>query len=1429
MTTYFTYITDQCEAEARRHGVWAPVENLAEKIERVQSVANLDPYSKRFVKKNLGRHYRLIIGRDFDDDGNCLLIFWHVWTKSSSEYASFCRNAQDFDAQLEAECDPPLREIWEEKLRTPPPTQPKPLSAAERTFLFNTLSGQHDGFGDNIILESETWIERTDPEHAQDARSLSTRLGQLAELIIKAVQDTQEKSLYADNEIGILCKKLRDARVIFLIAPVRLRDSEDIEQLQKRYRSVLDDQTGEALYRSSHRSYPDLVLADLNLWERIQKADERANLALSAEESAILRHCRGGHYPLFINGRPGSGKSTILQYLFAEHLHDYAPYADDLNAPPIYLTYSQDLLETAKNNVEAILKSNAYRALSALNPSEAIDTLLEGSFQTLRNYLHSLLPAERKERFPLEKYVRFAEFRLWYDRTFGRHGGLSEISAELAWHVIRSYIKGYLSDAGEYLEDIHEFDELPRKKSVTRSTFRRISNQIWKRYQEWCNENQYWDDQDLVRELLTEWWNGDLELPEHVAVFCDEAQDYSLNELRLIFRLSLYSRRRLDFTGLSRIPFAFAGDPFQTLNPTGFDWDAIRSNFYTIIRDQLDTRRNPVLSVNFEELTFNYRSRGGIVQLCNFIHLLRGIAFSKRGLRPQEAWFQQASVAPVFFDVESPVFQTRIQDQKETVIILPCQEGEEEKYVKADAFLSTFALDERGNIARNLLSPMRAKGMEYKRVVLYKFGHECIRNYPRLVEILKAQKPPQNPDPEEFLPLEYFLNRLYVSASRAQRRLFIVDTHAGLEEFWKRFFVNSDPAAFIQAYKAVDSSAEWEEDDLIKIQPGRDKHWLDDRDDPLEMAKEYEKRGRAEADSFLLRRAALNYRSMDKESDALRCEALALEFQESFRDAALIWQSLGKADRARSLFWKARAFHDLANLEENTLHRHVARFMLEGQRWTLTDLRTLMEEVSRAFEDAQESDDPETWKVVLEALFLAILQHDESEAQPIEWQTQLRIAQRFHRRGLLTAPDILNQLEIRSTVYPDKLICLQKFSAPPSQIVQAYHANPDTALDEDQANVVFNALKTQNLVSDLDDLVKRYPTPQRIAAAIVYHIRSANEQQRSDSEQQVLRWAEALLKHWIDHAQWESALNFVRYRRLPEDLLSSQKDRDAVRDYDWSKHDLDARFIRLLSVSDSLVQSPIPDRNLISGYLREYLLSSEERIPDLADTFTLQQAGGALERAGKVMDCLQFYERVFEHKLWPASPEDQRFAQERWLVCKKRQIDITDTDSRKRKIHEEVNRRAREWGIELDELPEFPIVDQEARPKPVPSDTSLPRKFPPDGEQDGRPPVKIQTQVGDQRLVIQLDRSRGKMSIRQAEGLEMVTLKAQDLSIQGSDDDMDASIETLMRTDFRAEYHITPWNLTCVLRKNRRRVAVVYADLFLGRKKFEFVSLRLAD
>jgi hypothetical protein len=90
---------------------------------------------------------------------------------------------------------------------------------------------------------------------------------------------------------------------------------------------------------------------------------------------------------------------------------------------------------------------------------------------------------------------------------------------------------------------------------------------------------------------------------------------------------------------VQRVPLVFAGDPFQTLNPTGFRWESTKAQAVEEFVFMLDPSKSTGLSdLNHQQLTYNFRSTVPITKFCNVIHGLRALLFGLHNMRPQTPW-----------------------------------------------------------------------------------------------------------------------------------------------------------------------------------------------------------------------------------------------------------------------------------------------------------------------------------------------------------------------------------------------------------------------------------------------------------------------------------------------------------------------------------------------------------------------------------------------------------------------------------------------------------------------------------------------------------------------------------------------------------------------------------------------------------------------
>ena len=342
---------------------------------------------------------------------------------------------------------------------------------------------------DVIICESKQWVDSLQIEEVWDNWSYFHKIiYRLVERDVNGLNcllqyENQERFIYEvyDNRNNtILCERIiashendYNLQIWFLHDCDRQRLSAD------RVRSVLNGHSLEAsdiptlhseiregrgelefFMSKAWRSYPAYILYDPDLWKKIHKEKCReANLPLSGEEEIVLSNSIP---PIFLNGQAGSGKSTMLYYMFAHYYLEIKK----INGiePPIFVTYSKNLKNKAHDIVKSLLTSNAMYAnknKTKCKPEIEIDK----NFIEFKELVKNLV---NEWEFPEDKFVSFGKFKQMYRR---RNYGTG-ISPEIVWHVIRTYVKGYNSENNLTPDN---YDILPDKdKTIDKELYREI-------------------------------------------------------------------------------------------------------------------------------------------------------------------------------------------------------------------------------------------------------------------------------------------------------------------------------------------------------------------------------------------------------------------------------------------------------------------------------------------------------------------------------------------------------------------------------------------------------------------------------------------------------------------------------------------------------------------------------------------------------------------------------------------------------------------------------------------------------------------------------------------------------------------------------------------------------------------------------------------
>ncbi len=1268
----YIYTTPRFDEQARQHGIQSQVAELlvAIKTQGITAVEALFERNYPYLKRPV-RNLRLV-GKIRRVDNWEVLCLLEVFTRGGKEYEAFLRNPEEYgqlhlepavnSQQLAVSLNAQREEQHLVTRRQPLPDKLYHLWLERPSWARNTA--------DIIICESEVWVNQF------KQRDIQLQWKTYHEIITNLVGDSQFNNGIRRHETDwlniYLCGNPSEHRyilyslvktvdlphrnVLFLLAtfdrdPV-LTELAEVGQATHVFTSqntqtlFSQNVTFDNLSRYTRRSYPGYLILDGDVWLELEQ-EAGINLALSVEEEEILHELSTAEHnthslPVFINGRAGSGKSTMLVYLFADYCDRYQKYYLQ-NKPqkeqnlfnPLFLTYNEKLLSKAQEAVEKLL-NNHHKYVLETNNFQDEKPLINDCFQSFQQFLLNQLPAEDSIHFDPDKYISFYDFRQHCSRRYSRY------SPELCWHIIRTFIKGYtLTGQQEGYMTPEDYEEVPRReRTISPEIFQAIYKQVWSWYHQLTTREGYWDDQDLIRKVL------DLHCFEskYTAIFCDEAQDFTKLELRLIMQLSAFSQCDL-YPPVHSLPFAFAGDPFQTLNPTGFRWDSVKATFFDQVIAVLDPSNQLNLNMTFYELESNYRSSLSIVKVTNLIHLWRHLLFQIQELKPQAAWqpYTDSSEPQKFifgqrgFSVEALKYHVK----KSPIFIVPCEAGGELQYVKNDQFLaSLFPQVNEENPPKNVLSAIQAKGLEFPLVILYKFGEQFSQEFQRPIwDYLGNQE-------DHPLELEYFFNKLYVAASRGMSDLIVIDTEAGDHFLWQ--YATCD-----QTHN-LDNWLQQAEDQTLWETAIGGFRWGDnlgglDRDNRESQAKEFAENGRSQKDATSLRRAQQFYSELGNLEQADLCQAWALKFEKQFRAAGILFLQRGKHKEAWSCFWEGTCWHALMDWyqqfpEQQSLERFLAEFMAQTPK-TLETVQTFtnflednltnrllvenrlvkpwkvtIQEYSRQIRNLirEKNLKKENWQRfgdILEGLDEAKYHGLLELAGDCFYRAQnLRRAVRCWRESGATKKREYNLAEAELLGFPEGFPYLEKVGDY-QRIVREWE----------------NAGKpgTQQWLKYIDCIGKALEKQHRQKDWVEYLIRTK-------------RWVDAITA--IEKSPKPEAIKF-RFeivRQLARSSLTAEQARE-----------FRSRYINLIE-------------KVLSHSLWQKYLSIEE-------------IGIALERVGELVPTLRFYEKFVNSD----QPQLSQFARKRWIATKLKQQDYAQVAEPKRaaEIAREIARKAYDWVI----------------------------------------------------------------------------------------------------------------------------------------------------
>ncbi|MCB1658680.1 MAG: hypothetical protein KDI39_10665, partial [Pseudomonadales bacterium] len=236
-----------------------------------------------------------------------------------------------------------------------------------------------------------------------------------------------------------------------------------------------------------------------------------------------------------------------------------------------------------------------------------------------------------------------------------------------------------------------------------------------------------------------------------------------------------------------------------------------------------------------------------------------------------------------------------------------CLDGQETDYIKQDPTLQQYLqLREDGSTSIPAMSVIRAKGLEFQRVVIYGFALDCPSNLD-----LSGQTAINS---EQKIHHEYFLNRLYVAITRARNQLLVIDQDAAAQKFWQPF--QHPWQAPLHLKQLAHAESLWQmhlgslrNANLADITPDADQILL-----MAENAQKIKQEGLENQDVYLLRQAAGLYQQLDDTTQQQYCLAEVLFIEADYQQAGLLFEETKHYERAVLSYWRAQCWQNIYEL-----------------------------------------------------------------------------------------------------------------------------------------------------------------------------------------------------------------------------------------------------------------------------------------------------------------------------------------------------------------------------------------------------------------------------------------------------------------------------------------------------------------------------------
>jgi tetratricopeptide (TPR) repeat protein len=440
-------------------------------------------------------------------------------------------------------------------------------------------------------------------------------------------------------------------------------------------------------------------------------------------------------------------------------------------------------------------------------------------------------------------------------------------------HAARDGFSYMLAGIGRILErrtgslaspllSLAEYRSLGRKRAPNFLYDREEIYSIAEYYQQRLEAEGLEDEIDLCRQAIhildanpavTERFSYDL-------VVCDEVQDFVDIQLSLVLRL---------VRSLSAL--AFAGDPRQIINPSGFRWEELRQKFFE--------RGLKVPQVQY--LRLNFRCVGSVVRLANALLSLKQRLVGLGGSELREDWKFQGKPPFLVTHLAEAQMARYARPQGAGRIVLVRSDREQ---ARAKRLLDT----------ELVFTIYEAKGLEFDGVLLWKYAQDD-----RAVDIWRRIRRGQPFDQTHAPHIRHEINLLYVAVTRARNTLVVYDGAKAadvwqVEELRPLIHQGSDEQLLSGMWKRISTPREWADQGRYFFERG----FFDAAAESFRNAGDRDRKEIAEAFAAKKKEIWSQAAELFARQNVLNEAAECFEKGGSFREAARLWRRFGEQERS---------------------------------------------------------------------------------------------------------------------------------------------------------------------------------------------------------------------------------------------------------------------------------------------------------------------------------------------------------------------------------------------------------------------------------------------------------------------------------------------------------------------------------------------------